>query len=101
MQLTELPTLVTPDQLLAWKEWPIGRSATYEALRRGEIPERENRASNPYSPRRTRGHVAAKGRHRWMSTSQFRRFSIDLIGSGGRGVAGPHGAQPTTTSTHR
>jgi excisionase family DNA binding protein len=38
MQLTELPTLVTPDQLLAWKEWPIGRSATYEALRRGEIP---------------------------------------------------------------
>lgn len=33
-----LPPTLTPEQLLATEGWPLGRSATYEAIKRGEIP---------------------------------------------------------------
>lgn len=33
-----LPVTLSVDQLLALEGWPLGRTATYDALRRGDIP---------------------------------------------------------------
>lgn len=34
----KLPPTLTVEQLLKVEGWPLGRSATYDAVRRGEIP---------------------------------------------------------------
>lgn len=33
-----LPPTLTPEELLATEGWRLGRSATYDAIKRGEIP---------------------------------------------------------------
>jgi excisionase family DNA binding protein len=38
MNTDQLPTTLTPDELLALEGWPLGRSSTYDALKRGDIP---------------------------------------------------------------
>ncbi len=35
---TGLPEVFRIDQLVSMPEWPLGRSATYDAIRRGDVP---------------------------------------------------------------
>lgn len=36
--MKSLPQVTSVDSLIDREDWPLGRSATYEAIRRGDIP---------------------------------------------------------------